>query len=291
MKTRSLLMILLLVATAALLFFEFTFSVDQDQMAIKFSSDNTVPQADFKPGLHFKWPLLDRVYTFDKRIISHDYAEDRFMTNDGQILRADYFVKLRIANPATYYKSTSGDEDMAFERLGESVKNALKEMIAKRSLPQAVSAERAVHHAELFDVVAKDAAPLGVELVDVRIRRVGLPESYNEAVFTGMRQSFTKNAAQIKAGGEASAREITADADRQQVEIIAEANRDAAITRGEGDARAAAIYADAYGRNSEFYAFYRSLQAYRAAIGKPGDVLVISPDSEFFKYLNRPAAR
>ncbi|HVY24106.1 MAG TPA: protease modulator HflC [Steroidobacteraceae bacterium] len=292
MKTRSLLtVVLLIVAALAVMFYTFTFTVDQDELAIRLSTDGSAPQTDFKPGLQFKWPLVDRVYKFDKRIVSHDYAEDRFMTSEGQLLRADYFVKWQIADAAAYYKATSGDENMVAERLGESVKNAVKEMIARRSLQQAVSADRDVYHAELFSVVAKEATPLGVKLVDVRIRRISLPESYNESVFTGMRQSFTRNAAQIKANGEASAQEIMAEADRKRVELIADANRDAAITKGEGDAKAASIYASAYARNTEFYAFYRSLQAYRTAIGKPGDVLVVSPDSEFFKYLNKPAAR
>lgn len=283
--------VLLVVAVAALLFFEFTFTVDQTQLAVKVSSDNSVAETDLKPGLQFKWPLIDRIHKFDKRIISHNYAEDRFMTDEGQILRADYFVKWQIVDAGAYYKTTSGNENIVAQRLGEAVKNAMKEMLAKRSLQQAVAADRSDYNKELFAVVAKDAAPLGVKLVDVRIRKVGLPESYNEAVFTGMRQSFAKNAAQVKAKGEASAQEIRAQADRDRVETLANANRDADITKGEGDAKAAAIAADAYGRNGEFYAFYRSLQAYRTAIGKPGDVLVISPDSEFFKYLNKPAAR
>ncbi len=283
--------ILVAVVVLALFFYECTFSVGENQLAIKLSDSGEVERADYQPGLHFTVPVVDRIHLFDKRVITHEYAEERFQINDSQIVRADYFVAWQIADVAAFYKTTLGDESVVEQRLGETIKNAVKEMMAKRNLQQVVMADRNEYSTELRNVVAADAQALGIKLLDISIHKLGLPESYNESVFTRMQNSFRQSAVQLRAQGEASAKEITAQAEHQRVEILADANRDAAITRGEGDASAAAIYAAAYGRNAEFASFYRSLQAYRTALGKADDVLVISPDSDFFKYLNKSTTR
>ena len=278
-------------AIFALICFACTFTVNEDQLAVKISDSGAVERADYQPGLQFMIPLVDRIRKFDKRVMTHDYPEERFQTSDNQILRADYFVIWQIADAAAFYKAANGDANLVKQRLGQSIKNAIKEMVAKRSLQQAVAADRSEYNSELFNVVAAAAQTLGARLVDVRIHKLGLPESYNDTVFNAMKNSFRQRAVELRAEGEASARGIIAQADYKRSEMLADAGRDAAVTKGEGDASAAAIAADAYGRNAEFYSFYRSLQAYRASLGKPDDVLVISPDSDFFKYLNKSTAR
>ncbi|MES1195532.1 MAG: protease modulator HflC [Steroidobacter sp.] len=291
MNMRSaVLSIVVTVAVLALVFFECTFTVDEGQFAVKVSGSGTVERTNYQPGLQFMIPLVDRIYKFDKRIMTHDYPEERFQTSDNQLLRADYFITWQIIDVAAFYAATRGNENLVEQRLGDSTRNAIREMVAKRSLQEVMAADRNEYKAELSDVVAAGAQPLGTRLLDVRIHKIGLPENYNEAVFSSMQSGFRQRAVQLRAKGEADARELTAQAERERVEILANAERDAAVIRGEGDASAAAIYANAYGRNAEFYSFYRSLQAYRATLGKQDDVLVISPDGDFFKYLNKSAA-
>jgi len=282
--------VVLLAALVVLGAMGFTYTVGENQVVLKLSG-NAVKSVDAAPGLHFTLPFVENIQTLDKRVVSHDYAEDRYVTTDGQVLRIDYFIAWQILDAAAYFKSTQGNEDMIVQGLGASAKEALKNMIEKRSLKDAVAVDRNQSVTELFNMVAAASTQYGVKLVDVRIHKVGLPESYNESVYTGMRNSFRKNAVATRAQGDARAQEARAQADRERLEILANANRDAAMTRGEGDAGAAAIYATAYRANAEFFSFYRSMQAYRESIGKADDVLVITPDSEFFKYFNKPAAR
>lgn len=279
----------LLVVVLILVAMGFTYSVGENQTVLRLSGSE-VKSIDNAPGLHFMVPFIESIRTLDRRVVAHDYAEDRYVTTDGQVLRIDYFIAWKIADAAAYFRSTQGNEDTIIQALGASAKDALKNMIEKRSLKEAVAVDRNQSVTELFNVVAAASIQFGVKLMDVRIHKIGLPESYNESVYTGMRNSFRKNAVATRAQGDAKAQEIRAQADRERLEILANANRDAAITRGEGDARAAAIYSTAYRANGEFFSFYRSLQAYRESIGKPDDVLVITPDSEFFKYFNKPAA-
>jgi len=269
----------------------FTYTVVEGEVALKVSASNEVVQVNDAPGLHFALPLTERILKLDKRVVFHDYPEERYVTADGQVLRVDCFIAWQIVDASAFYKSTQGNVDVLQQGLGTSAHNALKDMMAKRSLKQAVAADRNESITELYNAVTTASAQYGVKLIDVRIHKIGLLESYNDAVYTGMRNSFRKGTATERAQGDADAREIRAQADRARVEMLAIANRDAAMIRGEGDAQAAAIYANAYRANAEFFSFYRSLQAYRESIGKPGDVLVISPDSDFFKYFNKPASR
>jgi len=282
--------VLLFAASLIVFALGFTYTIGENQVAVKLSG-NEVKSIDSAPGLHFTVPFIERIHLLDKRVVSHDYAEDRYVTTDGQTLRIDYFIAWQIADASAYYQSTRGNEDTVVQNLGAAAKDALKAMIEKRSLKDAVAVDRNQSVTELFNNVSAAAAGFGVKLIDARVHKIGLPENYNEPVYTAMRNYFRKAAVEEKARGEAKSQEIRAQADRERQVMLANADRDAAMTRGEGDARAAAIYATAYRANAEFFSFYRSLQAYRESIGKSDDVLVISPDSDFFKYFNKPAAR
>ena len=279
-----------LTVAALVLVFACTFTVTQNELAIKFSFGDIV-RSDYQPGLQFMLPLVNNVRKFDKRIITRNYPEEQFLTSEGKILRIDFYVKWQINDVGTYYKATSGDEEIASLRLGEIVKNGIKDVIARRTLQQVVSAERTEFINELLAVAGTNAGQLGVRLIDVRVKKINLPDEVSESVYNRMRQDFARQAAQLRAEGSGSAEQLRSQAERERTEMLSSATRDASIVRGEGDAKAAEIYANAYGKNAEFYSFYRSLQAYREALGKPGDVLVISPDSDFFKYLNKAAAR
>jgi membrane protease subunit HflC len=261
------------------------FTVRETDLAIKFRFGEIV-RADYAPGLHFMTPLVNNVRKFDRRILTEDYPAEQFLTSEGKILRINFFVKWRITDVGRYYTSTSGgSEDVANSRLGEILKDGIKGVIAKRTIQQVVAAERTEFLSEVRKVAEGNVAGLGITLIDVRVKSIDLPEEVSESVYNRMQQDFARQAAQLRAEGSAVSEQTRAEADRQRTETLADAYRQAEIIRGEGDAAAAAIYARAYGRNAEFYAFYRGLQAYRRALGKQGDVLVITPEGEFFKYL------
>lgn len=276
--------------TLAFLFVLFTFTVKQNELAIKFTFGDIV-SSDYEPGLHFMLPLVNNVRNFDKRVLTRNYPEEQFLTSEGKILRIDFYLKWQISDVEAYYISTAGDEEVAASRLGGIVKDGLKGLIAKRTIQQVVIAERAEFINELLSVAGANAGQLGIRLVDVRVKQINLPNEVSDSVYNRMRQDFARQAAQLRAEGSGSAEQLRSEAERQRTELLAKANRDASIIRGEGDSEAAKIYANAFGRNAEFYSFYRSLQAYRDSLGKEGDVLVISPDSDFFKYLNKAGAR
>lgn len=264
------------------------FTVRETELAIKFQLGRIV-RADYKPGLHFLVPLLNNVRKFDKRILTEDYPAEQFLTSEGKILRINFFVKWRITDVSRYYISTAGgSEDVANRRLGEILKDGIKGVIARRTIQQVVAAERTEFLGEVLKIAGGNVGGLGITLIDVRVKSIDLPEEVSESVFNRMRQDFARQAAQLRAEGSAVSEQTRAEADRQRTEILAEAYKEAEIVRGEGDALAADIYARAYGRNSEFYSFYRGLQAYRRSLGKQGDVLVVAPDGEFFKYLKDP---
>ncbi len=281
---------LMTVFTLLVLFALFTFSVKQNELAIKFTFGDFV-RSDYQPGLHFLLPLVNNVKKFDKRVLTRNYPEEQFLTSEGKILRIDFYVKWQINDVESFYKSTNGDEEVAASRLAAIVKDGLKGLIAKRTIQQVVIAERAEFINELLSVAGANAGQLGVRLIDVRVKKINLPDEVSDSVYNRMRQDFTRQANQLRAEGSGSAEQLRSEAERQRTELLANADRDASIIRGEGDSEAAKIYASAFGRNAEFYSFYRSLQAYRESLGKEGDVLVISPDSDFFKYLNKAGAR
>jgi modulator of FtsH protease HflC len=281
--------VLILSVVAVLLLSMSAFTVRETELAIKFGFGKIV-RADYQPGLHFKIPIYHNVRKFEKRIVSpRGYPAEQFLTSEGKILRIDFYIKWRISDVARYYQATSGGdpEDIAAGRLGSIVKDGIKGVIARRTIQQVVSAERAQFTGEILKIANASASGLGIQLIDVRVKKIDLPEEVSESVFNRMRQDFDRQAKRLRAEGQENADRLQAEADRQRTELLAEAYREAEIIRGEGDARSAEIYARAYTRNAEFYSFYRSLQAYRESIGTEGDLLVISPQSEFFKYLKR----
>jgi membrane protease subunit HflC len=264
------------------------FVVNETELAIKFRFGEIV-RADYEPGLHFMIPFVNDVRTFDRRVLTRNYPSEQFLTSEGKILNLDFYTKWRISDVAQYYQSTSGgDEDVAARRLAEIVKDGLKGVIARRTIQQVVAAERAEFIGDILQVAGASVQELGITLVDVRVKKIDLPDDVLDSVFNRMRQDFARQAAQLRAEGDELAQTVRASADRERTELLAEATRQAEKIRGEGDAKAAAIYAGVYERYPEFYAFHRSLQAYRKALGKPDDIMVLSPDSDFFRYMNKP---
>ena len=284
-------LILILAAVVAFVLAMSTFTVRETELAIKFRFGEIV-RADYGPGLHFMVPMVNNIRKFERRIDTKNYPSEQFLTSEGKILRIDFYIKWRISDVGTYYQATEGgDREIAAGRLGSIVKDGIKGVIARHTIQQVVAAERTEFTGEILKLAEGATRGLGLELVDVRVKKIDLPEEVSESVFSRMRQDFDRQAKRLRAEGEESAEKLRSEADRQRTEIIAEAYRESEIIRGEGDAKSAEIYARAYNRNAEFYSFFRSLQAYREAIGTENDVLVISPDSDFFKYLNRAGKR
>ena len=264
------------------------FTVNEGQLAIK-SIGGEIVESDFQPGLHFRIPLVHEVRRFDKRIITQLYRQERFLTQEQEQLKVDFYVKWRIDNLRRFYESTGGSEEVANDRLGETIKDSIKSVVTQRTLQQVVTAERA----EFTDAMMKNARPaaeqLGVNLVDVRITKIDLPPQVQDSVFDRMRATFKAQAAKLRAEGIETSERTRAEANKQQTQILADAARQAGQIRGQGDASASEVYAKSYSKNAEFYSFYRSMKSYREAVGTQGDVLVIAPDNSYFKYFNKSA--
>jgi len=261
------------------------FTVDQRQYAIVFQLGE-VRRVLTEPGLNLKWPLIQNVRFFDRRILTLDNPEpERFITSEKKNVLVDSYIKWRIVDPNLYYISVQGDEERAKIRLNQTVNAGLREEFGKKTVHDVISGERDKIMELMRDKADKDARTIGVEIVDVRLKRVELPNEVSEAVYRRMEAERKRNANQLRSEGAAEAEKVRADADRQREVIIAEAYRDAQKLKGEGDAKATALYAQAFGQNPEFYAFYRSLEAYRASFKSRQDVLVVDPSSEFFKYM------
>ena len=266
------------------------YRVDMRQKAIVFQLGEIV-RSDDEPGLHFKVPFINNVQKFDARIQTMDAAPESYLTKEKKNLVVDSFVKWRISNAADYYTTLGGLKSNAENRLAQRVNDALRQEFGKRSVPQVISGDRV----EIMDVVREttdqETKSLGIEVVDVRLKRVDLDTTISIGVYQRMEAERSRVAKDLRARGAEAAEKIRADADRQRAIILAEARREAQQTKGEGDAKATAIYADAFTRDSEFYRMYRSLNAYRATFNSPDNLLVIEPKSEFFRYFNqaRPA--
>ena len=266
------------------------YRVDMRQKAIVFQLGEIV-RSDDEPGLHFKVPFINNVQKFDARIQTMDAAPESYLTKEKKNLVVDSFVKWRISNAADYYTTLGGLKANAENRLAQRVNDALRQEFGKRSVPQVISGDRV----EIMDVVREttdqETKSLGVEVVDVRLKRVDLDTTISIGVYQRMEAERSRVAKDLRARGAEAGEKIRADADRQRAIILAEARREAQQTKGEGDAKATAIYADAFTRDSEFYRMYRSLNAYRATFNSPDNLLVIEPKSEFFRYFNqaRPA--
>jgi len=264
------------------------FTVSEGQLAIK-SIGGEIVDSDYDPGLHFKIPIVNEVTKFDKRIITYPYSQERFLTREQEQLVVDFYIKWRIGNLRKFYESTGGAEEVANDRLGETIKDSIKTVVTQRTLQQVITAERA----DFTDATMKNARPaaeqLGVDLVDVRITKIDLPPQVRDSVYDRMRATFKAQAAKLRAEGVEVSETTRAEADKAQTEILADAARQAGQVRGEGDATASEIYARSYSKNAEFYSFYRSMQSYRDAVGTQGDMLVIAPDNAYFKYFNKSA--
>ena len=276
-------------AIALLVLFSLSmFVVDQRQAAIVFQLGEVV-SVKTEPGLYFKIPLVQNVRYFDSRILTLDSAEpERFITAEKKNVMVDSFVKWRIADVKQYYISVGGDEVRAQTRLMQTVNAAMREEFGKRTIHEVVSGERDQIMKVLREKTDTDARKIGVEVLDVRLKRVDFPVEISESVYRRMDAERKRVANELRATGNAESEKIRADADRQREVILADAYRDAQKIKGDGDAKATAIYAAAFGHNSEFYSFYRSLEAYKQSFKNKGDVMVIDPSSSFFKYLKSP---
>ena len=261
------------------------FTVDQRQYAIIFQLGE-IKEVVKEPGLSFKWPMIQNVRFFDKRVLTLDSAEpERFLTAEKKPVLVDSFVKWRIDDVKRYYISVNGDETVAKTRLSQTVNAGLREEFGRRTVHDVVSGERDKIMADVQRKADADMRNIGVQIIDVRLKRVDLPPEVSESVYRRMETERKRVANELRSQGAAEAEKIKADADRQREVIVAEAYRDAQKIKGEGDAKAASIYAGAFNQNPEFYAFYRSLEAYRQSFKSKSDVLVVEPNSDFFKYL------
>jgi membrane protease subunit HflC len=262
------------------------FTVNERELAIKLQVGEVV-RADYEPGLHFKIPILQTVRKFPKRILTIEDRPERIFTAERLALQVDFFVKWKIVDAVSFYTSTGGSLIVANDRLSEIIKNAIVTEFGKRSVQEAISVERVALMRDMLETATQTAEGLGVALIDVRVKQVEFPEDVRNSVYSQMREERARVAAERRAQGREIAEQKQSAADKQRTIILAEANRQSEIIRGEGDARAAEIYANAYNRDPEFYAFYRSIDAYRRSMGKAGDLLVVDPNNEFFRYLNQ----
>ncbi|MBS7326429.1 MAG: protease modulator HflC [Thiopseudomonas sp.] len=245
-----------------------------------------VSESDVAPGLHMKIPYVNQVRKFDGRLLTLDAPTQRFLTLEKKAVMVDAFAKWRIANADQYYTATSGIKQVADERLARRLEAGLRDQFGKRTLHEVVSGQRDELMANITTSLDKSARKeLGIEVIDVRVKSIDLPREVNRSVFERMSSERAREAREHRAKGKELAEGIRADADRQRRVLLAEAYREAEEIRGEGDARSTAIYAAAYGQDKDFYAFHRSLQAYRDSFSSKSDVLVLTPDSEFFRFM------
>ncbi|MEA3638587.1 MAG: protease modulator HflC [Lamprobacter sp.] len=273
------------VALLALILYVSTFTVQQWETAIKLRLGEIV-RSGYEPGLHLKVPLLNNIMHFDARIQTLDARPQRFLTIEKKDVIVDSYTKWRINDAAQFFRSTGGDSARAERLLSERINTALRDEFGKRTIQEVVTEDRIELMKALTKVSDAQAGELGVEVLDVRVKKIDLPPEVSESVYNRMRAERERVARDLRAKGAEAAERIRADADRQRTVIIADAYKEAEETRGEGDGRAAEIYATAYQQNPNFYAFYRSLDAYRRTFAEKGSTLVLSPDSEFFRFFN-----
>ena len=276
---------LILLAIALIIIWSSVFYVDERELAIKFKFGEIVA-ADYEPGLQWKFPIVHNVRKFDKRILTIDAKPESFFTGEKKDLIVDTYVKWRIKDVVTYYTTTGGDEMRAGSLLYQTIKTGLRDEFGKRTIQEVVAGDRVEIMGIMTAQAREKAKTLGIEVVDVRIKRIDLPSSVSNSVYSRMRAERERVARDFRSKGAESAERIRADADRQSNVLLAEAYRDSEVVRGEGDAIAAETYAKAYGKNQEFYRFYRSMDAYKKTFSSKEDVMLLEPDSEFFRYFN-----
>ena len=282
----SLRVVLVLLAVAAIVVSMSLFTVDERDLAVKFRFGEIV-KSDFEPGLHFKIPIVNNVSKYPRRLLAINNPQELFLTVEKKNLLVDFFIEWRISDVGDFYRTSGGDELIAAQRLLEIVKDGIRAEFAKRTVLEVVSAERRDLMDDMLAKARANAVSLGIDVVDVRVERIEFSDEVSESVFNRMRQERARIAAELRAQGAENAERIRAEADRERTVLLAEAYRDAEILRGAGDATAAEIYARAYDKDRDFYSFHRSIQAYRRAIGQPGDLLILDSKGEFFRYLNQ----
>lgn len=274
----ALLVVLILLSMA-------TYTVDQREHAIVFRLGEIIAVKE-ESGLYFKTPLVDNVKYYDKRILTYDSSTpDRFITSEKKNVLVDSFIKWRIIDPAKFYVSVNGDERQAERRLTQTVNDGLRAEFGKRTIQEVVSGERS----EIMDIIKeradRESNNIGIEILDVRLRRVDLPKEVSDSVYQRMEAERKSVANELRSEGFAESEKIKANAEKQKEIIITDAYREAQKIKGQGDAKAARVYSDVFSKNKEFYDFYRSLEAYRNSVNSKEDILVLDPNTEFFKYL------
>lgn len=262
------------------------FTVNERELAIKLQVGEVV-EAGYEPGLHFKIPVYQTVAKFPSRILKIDDQPQRVFTLDRTAMQVDYFVQWRIVDELTFYTSTGGSQSFATDRLREIVRNAVVTEFGKRTVQESISVEREALMADMLASAAATAQGLGIEIVDFRVKQVEFVDEARASVYNRMREERRRVAANTRAEGREAEALIRSTAEKDRTVILADANRQSEIIRGEGDAKAAEIYANAFNQDPEFYAFYRSIDAYKRSVGSSGDILVLDPDNEFFQYLNQ----
>ena len=276
--------VLILVAVAVLSMS--TFIVHEREIAIKFKLGEIV-ESDYEPGIYFMIPFINNVRKFDSRILTMDTPSERFLTAEKKNVIVNSFAKWRIVDPKTFYTATAGDERQAIARMASIINNELKGQIASKNMREVISGERASIMQEVTDNAGVKIRDLGIELIDVRVKKVELPENVSNNVYRRMATERQTVAKKFRSRGEEQAKQIRANADRQREEILAEAYRESEEIRGLGDAVSAKTYADSYNQDREFYSFYRSMKAYEVSFGNNQDMILLSPESDFFKYFKK----
>lgn len=276
---------IVILGVLAVLIYLSVYTVSEKQIIVKFKLGEIVKIED-EPGLKFKIPIFNNIRVFEKRIQTLDSSPGEYLTSEKKYVIVDSFVKWRITDVAEYYRSTQGDSDKARARLARIVDDALKSQFSSRGVVEVISGERTEIMNAARDKVNEEAQSLGISIIDVRIKKLDYDTSISDRVFNRMRTERKGVANKLRSEGQEEATVIRAEAEREREEILAEAYRQSETIRGEGDATAASTYAKAYGKNAEFYNFYRSLNAYRETFSSGQDILVLKPDSEFFRYFN-----
>lgn len=269
----------------ALVIWASVFTVDERQKAILFKFGEIL-SSDFEPGLHLKMPVINNVKKFDQRILTIDQQPERFLTAEKKDLIVDSFVKWRIADVEQYFKTTQGDENRAGQLLYQNINNGLRDEFGKRTVQEVIAGDRTEIMKIMTAEATEKARTLGIEVIDVRIKKIDLPARVSDSVYRRMRAERERVARDFRSKGAEAAERIRADADRQRSVILAEAYRDSEIVRGEGDAKATDIYANAFSKDEDFFRFHRSVNAYKNNFSSAEDIILLEPDSEFFRYFN-----
>jgi len=280
----------ILLAVIAAVVYMSTFIVHERELAIKFRLGEIV-EANYSPGIYIQIPIINNVLKLDSRVLTMDTPSERFLTAEKKNVIVNSFAKWRIIDPKTFYTSTSGDQRQAIARMASIINNELKGKIASQNMREVISGERATIMQEVTDKAGVKIRDLGIELIDVRVKKVELPDNVSVNVYRRMATERQTVAREFRSRGEEQAKQIRANADRQREEILAEAYRKSEQIRGEGDATAAKTYADSYNQDREFYSFTRSLKAYEASFGNNQNIILLSPDSDFFKFFKNSKAQ